>query len=230
MNALRVSEFNSTLTSVPLLYELFTQGGPIKNINIVKRPEPHAIIRFQHDESVPYCIALFDGIELHGRLLRLNPLRRSRNSHSYLEYLHAVRHKLRDEFSQITPPNLPPKIHTNDKNGKNSESTQFRQTGSPKKRTKEKKKRKKKPKQVDQKQAKTIGITKKPTRTARNDTKPNNCRQRKRRSSRNANEQKNVKSNRKLVNNNQNGHQNNQRKNPPGSEPKKKRYRKKRAK
>lgn len=113
MNSLRISGYNPKLTTNTLLYELFCQGGPIKSISFCKRPDDHAIIRFQHDESVPYCLALFEGIELHGRLLRMNPLRYNKNTNLYLDYLKEVRHKFRDEYAQITPPALPAKSPTN---------------------------------------------------------------------------------------------------------------------
>lgn len=109
MNSLRISGFDPKLTTSNLLYELFCQGGPIKSISLKYKPEPNAFVRFQHDESVPYCLALFDGIELHGRLLRLNPLRYNKNTHSYLDYLKDVRRRLRDEYAKIEPPKLPPK-------------------------------------------------------------------------------------------------------------------------
>lgn len=126
MSALRVSGFNSKLVKMPLLYELFTQGGPVKKVvMMVRGPEPHAIVHFHHEESVPYCLALFNGLQMHGELLRLNPLRYNKNTNSYLNYMNEVRRKLRDEFASITPPELPPKlppkIAKNDTNTQQSE-------------------------------------------------------------------------------------------------------------
>lgn len=115
MNSLKISGYNSKLTTSTLLYELFCQGGPIKSIILCKRPDEHAIIRFQHDESVPYCLALFEGVELHGRLLRMNPLKYNKNTYMYTNYLREVRHKFRDEYAKIDPPALPPKICSNDR-------------------------------------------------------------------------------------------------------------------
>lgn len=115
MNSLRISGYNPKLTTSTLLYELFCQGGPIKSISLCKRPDDHAIVRFHHDESVPYCLALFEGIQLHGRLLRMNPLRYNKSTHLYTDYLREVRHKFRDEYAKITPPPLPPKTCANDR-------------------------------------------------------------------------------------------------------------------
>lgn len=52
-----------------LLKELFIQGAPVAD---VKMDDSHARVLLHHEESVPYCLALFDGVELHGEKLELS--------------------------------------------------------------------------------------------------------------------------------------------------------------
>ena len=60
---LYVTEFNPKLMKRHLLQELFSQGGPVKDITMF---DTHACVLFQHEESFPYCLALFNEVELFG--------------------------------------------------------------------------------------------------------------------------------------------------------------------
>lgn len=169
MNALRVSGFNPKLVNTTLIHELFTQGGPVTNISLVKKPEYHAIVRFQHEESVPYCLALFDGIELFGDPIRLNPLRYNKDTNSFLKYLKNVRSILRDQFATLPPPNLPPKIYPpnvqNRQIFENNNNSRRRKKG-PKK-SKKSKKIKKQNKSTRQDKTKTSSINKESNRRSK---------------------------------------------------------------
>lgn len=103
---LYVTGFNPKHTSKRLLDELFTQGGPVKNITLFNT---HAYVLFHHEESVAYCLALFNEVELHGQKLRLNPKFRTRDTFCYMRYLVSVREKLMREYMKIPPPDLPPR-------------------------------------------------------------------------------------------------------------------------
>lgn len=105
---LYVTGFDSKRASKDLLKELFTQGGPVVDITMF---DTHAYVLFQHQESVPYCLALFNNIELHDKKLRLSPKFKTKDTYSYLEYLAKVRDELRDQYMRQTPPQLPPKIY-----------------------------------------------------------------------------------------------------------------------
>ncbi|XP_013776412.1 RNA-binding protein 7-like [Limulus polyphemus] len=65
----------SEKVSEDMLYELFLQAGPLEGVTVPKDREgkrrPYAFITFKHEESVPYTMALLDGIKLFGRQLRL---------------------------------------------------------------------------------------------------------------------------------------------------------------
>ncbi|XP_029433718.1 splicing regulator RBM11 [Rhinatrema bivittatum] len=58
-----------------ILYELFLQAGPLIKVNIVKdkegNPKSFGFVCFKHTESVPYAIALLNGIRLYGRPIKL---------------------------------------------------------------------------------------------------------------------------------------------------------------
>lgn len=104
---LYVTGFNSKLIKKRLLKELFSQGGPVMDVTLF---ETHAYVLFQHVESVPYCLALFNDIEMFGDKLRLKPRSFSDgNPYTHLDYLAEVRVKLREEYSKIEPPKLPAK-------------------------------------------------------------------------------------------------------------------------
>ncbi|XP_023223325.1 RNA-binding protein 7-like [Centruroides sculpturatus] len=76
-----------------LLCELFTQAGPVESVKIVKdRTGGHrgyAFVTFKHEESVPYTIALMEGIRLFGNVLKLQ--RRSGAENDDNPYLKAIR-------------------------------------------------------------------------------------------------------------------------------------------
>lgn len=108
---LYVTGFNSKVKK-HLLKELFSQGGPVTDITMF---DTHAYVLFQHEESVPYCLALFNEVELFGEKLKLNPRYRSEETLGYMRYLSEVRNRLRDEYAQIKPPILPPKKYPCDK-------------------------------------------------------------------------------------------------------------------
>lgn len=103
---LYVRGFNPKTITKPLIEELFIQAGPIHFINLFKT---HAKIVFEHEETVPYSIALLNGIELNGDILRLSPQMSDKNSYCYHKYLMEVRNKLMKEYRKMEPPNLPPK-------------------------------------------------------------------------------------------------------------------------
>lgn len=103
---LYVTGFDPKYITKHLLEELFTQGGPVRDITLF---DTHAYVLFQHEESVPYCLALFNEVELHGHKLRLNPRIKSGDAFQYLRYLSTVRKRLMAEYRKIPPPDLPPK-------------------------------------------------------------------------------------------------------------------------
>lgn len=103
---LYVTSFNSKTITKNLLKELFCQGGPVVDITLF---DTHAYVLFEDEESVPYCLALFNEIELYGHKLRISPRIRTKDALSSLRYLKLVRDKLRNEFSKIPPPKLPAK-------------------------------------------------------------------------------------------------------------------------
>jgi len=103
---LYVTGFTLSSNTKRLLEELFSQGGPIVNATVF---QTHAYILFQDEVSVPYCLALFNEVELNGQKLRLSPRCKTKNTYCYLKYLMKVREKLKDQYMKITPPNLPPK-------------------------------------------------------------------------------------------------------------------------
>lgn len=82
------------------------QGGPVTDVKLF---ETHAYVQFQDQDSVPYSLALFNDIELHGRKLRISAKHKSKSSLSYLKYLMQVREILRDQYRKMEPPKLPPK-------------------------------------------------------------------------------------------------------------------------
>lgn len=129
---LYVTGFDSKRATKDLLKELFTQGGPVVDITMF---DTHAYVLFQHQESVPYCLALFNDIELHDKKLRLSPRFKTKDTFSYVQHLAQVRDRLRDKYMRETPPHLPAKIYpkrrgdiisrgsdSNRKNGNNSGS------------------------------------------------------------------------------------------------------------
>lgn len=105
---LYVTGFNSKLTTKSMLHELFLQGGPVVDVTMF---DTHAYILFKDEESVAYCLALFNEVELHGEKLRINPKFRTKNTYCYLNYLAKVRQSLRDANQKIEPPNLPAKVY-----------------------------------------------------------------------------------------------------------------------
>ncbi|XP_060090392.1 splicing regulator RBM11 isoform X2 [Heteronotia binoei] len=58
-----------------ILYELFLQAGPVTKVTICKdkdgRPKTFGFVCFKHTESVPYAIALLNGIRLYGRPIKV---------------------------------------------------------------------------------------------------------------------------------------------------------------
>lgn len=126
---LYVTGFNSKLITKSLLRELFTQGGPVVDVTLF---ETHAYILFQHQESVPYCLALFNEVELHGEKLRINPRFKLKDNYSYLNYLAKVRKRLMDEYMKMDPPDLPPKQRTTQKKPKSSQANRQQSINSQK--------------------------------------------------------------------------------------------------
>ena len=66
---LKVTNYGRSVTE-PILRELFSQGGPVRKI-VFK--EQFSYVEFEDAESVAYCLALFDGVELFGDRLVLAP-------------------------------------------------------------------------------------------------------------------------------------------------------------
>ncbi|XP_019380681.1 PREDICTED: splicing regulator RBM11 isoform X1 [Gavialis gangeticus] len=58
-----------------ILYELFLQAGPLTKVTICKdkegKPKSFGFVCFKHTESVPYAIALLNGIRLYGRPIKV---------------------------------------------------------------------------------------------------------------------------------------------------------------
>ncbi|KAJ8390626.1 hypothetical protein AAFF_G00102320 [Aldrovandia affinis] len=58
-----------------ILFELFLQAGPLKKVTIARdregRQRSYGFVCYKHQESVPYAIALLNGIRLYGRPIRL---------------------------------------------------------------------------------------------------------------------------------------------------------------
>uniref|UniRef100_A0A8V5G9B0 Splicing regulator RBM11 n=1 Tax=Melopsittacus undulatus TaxID=13146 RepID=A0A8V5G9B0_MELUD len=58
-----------------ILYELFLQAGPLIKVTICKdkegKPKSFGFVCFKHKESVPYAVALLNGIRLYGRPIRV---------------------------------------------------------------------------------------------------------------------------------------------------------------
>ncbi|XP_054036901.1 splicing regulator RBM11 isoform X2 [Rissa tridactyla] len=58
-----------------ILYELFLQAGPLTKVTICKdkegKPKSFGFVCFKHKESVPYAIALLNGIRLYGRPIKV---------------------------------------------------------------------------------------------------------------------------------------------------------------
>lgn len=126
---LYVTGFNPKLMKRHLLKELFTQGGPVTDVTLF---ETHAYVLFQHFESVPYCLALFQDVEIFGDKLRLKPrCHTAGNPYTYLDYLTEVRGKLRDEYSKSKPPSLPAKKYPDDPKRKNENTRRRSRTARP---------------------------------------------------------------------------------------------------
>lgn len=109
---LYVTGFNPKLTTERLLHEIFIQGGPVVSIKLF---ETHAYVHFEHEESVPYCLALFNDLELHGNVLRVSPRFKTKDTYSYADFLSKVRSTLMNEYRKIPPPNLPPRSSVSSK-------------------------------------------------------------------------------------------------------------------
>lgn len=108
MKTLYVSGFDQRLMTKELLEELFVQGGPVTDVKLL---DNHAYVQFEDMESVSYCLALFNDIEIHGRKLRVNAKKKSKYTSHHLKYLSKVRETLRDQYAKVPPPKLPPKEH-----------------------------------------------------------------------------------------------------------------------
>jgi len=81
-----VANLDSRVTD-EILYELMVQAGPL---DYVSRPKerPYAFVVFEHEESVPYAIALFRGVRLFDRALDMRPrdgTEQARKINAYME-------------------------------------------------------------------------------------------------------------------------------------------------
>ncbi|XP_015669284.1 splicing regulator RBM11 [Protobothrops mucrosquamatus] len=58
-----------------ILYELFLQAGPVSKVTVCKdkdgNPKSFGFVCFKHTESVPYAMALLNGIRLYGRPIKV---------------------------------------------------------------------------------------------------------------------------------------------------------------
>lgn len=61
-----------------LLYELFLQAGPLKNVNIPKEKN-FGFVEYEHECSVDYAIRLFQGTALFGQELQLKYRNKNKN-------------------------------------------------------------------------------------------------------------------------------------------------------
>uniref|UniRef100_A0A0A9WUU6 RNA-binding protein 7 n=1 Tax=Lygus hesperus TaxID=30085 RepID=A0A0A9WUU6_LYGHE len=66
-NTVYVDNLSEKVTE-DLLYELFSQAGPVEKVNI---SNPFGFVRFKHQCSVPYAVNLMEGIRLFGRTLKI---------------------------------------------------------------------------------------------------------------------------------------------------------------
>lgn len=121
-----MSGYNPKLTTKHMLEELFTQGAPVANITMF---DTHAYVLLHDEVSVPYCLALFRDIELHGEKLRISPRIKGKPMYIYINQLENIRKKLMDAYRKIPPPDLPPKAEPVTSNKK-----QHRHVSSDKKR------------------------------------------------------------------------------------------------
>jgi len=80
---LRVSNYGRKVNE-SLLRELFSQGGPVRKI-VFK--EQFSFVEFDDADSVAYCLALFDGVELFGDRLQLSPKINHQKVFDYLNTL-----------------------------------------------------------------------------------------------------------------------------------------------
>lgn len=126
----------------PLLWELFSQGGPVADVTLF---ETHAYVLFEHEESVPYCLALLSDIEVHGSILKLSPRARTKDTYVYVDYLSKVRMQLRSSWEQISHEKeleLKPKKHAKQQTKQHTKHTKLiKSTRSTKLRTRSKRRR-----------------------------------------------------------------------------------------
>lgn len=121
--------YNPKLTNKHHLKELFTQGGPVVDITMF---DTHAYILFQDEISVPYCLALFNEVELHGEKLRLNPRSKTKDTYCFMNYLAKVRLRLKDDYAKVSPPKLPAKDYPEkQKQARSSSSSSKRSRSKP---------------------------------------------------------------------------------------------------
>ncbi|KAI1287291.1 RNA-binding protein 7 [Halotydeus destructor] len=79
LRTLRVTQFSRKVTK-DLLYELFIQVGPVRNV--VFKPD-HAFVEFEHEDSVGYALAMMDGVQLFGESMYLEPKISSQDAFKY---------------------------------------------------------------------------------------------------------------------------------------------------
>lgn len=133
---LYVSGYNIKKTTQHMLEELFIQAGPIRSVIMY---ETRAQVCFQDAESIPYCLALFQGLELHGNRLKFQVKYYRKDTNKLIHDLADVRNSFRQYNLKIPPPDLPPKKHPTDEHSKprKRNHSQLQQGGSSKnKRTK----------------------------------------------------------------------------------------------
>lgn len=112
-SSIYVTGFDPKKVNKCLLKELFMQGGPVRRITTVR---DFAFVDFDDPESGPFCLAMFKDVELFGQALVMRPNRsRSKEDSKYLKELDQMRLRLRDEYSKLPLPDLPPPVRPEQK-------------------------------------------------------------------------------------------------------------------
>ncbi|XP_032076108.1 splicing regulator RBM11 [Thamnophis elegans] len=107
-----------------ILYELFLQAGPVSKVTICKdkdgNPKSFGFVCFKHTESVPYAMALLNGIRLYGRPIKVqyrfgstHSLELSSPSQNMDEDVQASTYRYADSYCDIPLPVSPYQVNNN---------------------------------------------------------------------------------------------------------------------